>query len=354
MTSRDLLGALRVDLPILQAPMGGGPSTAALVSAVSDAGGMGWMGSAYQTPDEILAQAEQVRERTDRPFGINLFAGGWNRRVSHDLEPMLGLLSETHAALGLAPPVVPPLPIDPFPAQLEAVLEVRPAMFSFTFGLPRDEELRRLRHAGILVAGTATTVREAKILKDSGVDAVFVQGAEAGAHRGTFAGAFETAMHPTLELVRAVKAAVDLPLIASGGLMDGGDIARALEAGASAGALGTAFLVTPESGAPEAHKAAVMNAVAGRSVVTRAFSGRPARGLPNGFISRAEALGQIPPYPLQNALTRPMRAAAAKAGQADYLSLWAGSEAHRARPMPAGDLVRLLTTELRAARNAVA
>ena len=351
MTHSDLLDALGVARPIMQAPMGGGPSTPELVAAVSEAGGMGWMGAAYQTPDEILAQAEQVRALTDKPFGINLFAGGWNRQIRHDLQPMLDLLAEAHAELGLAPPVAPPLPIDPFPAQLEAVLEARPAMFSFTFGLPRDEELRRLRDAAILIAGTATSLREAVILKDAHVHAIFVQGCEAGAHRGTFAGAFETAMHPTLGLVAAVRHAVDLPLIATGGLMDGADIARALDLGASAAALGTAFLVTSESGASDTYKSAVLAAKPDATVVTRAFSGRPARGLRNGFIDRVEALGsETPPYPLQNALTRPLRVAAAKAGRADYLSLWAGTEAHRARAMPAGELVALLAQELATAR----
>jgi nitronate monooxygenase len=332
--------------------MGGGPSTPELVAAVSAAGGFGWVGAAYMTPEQILDHAARVRALTDRPFGINLFAGAWNRQAGGASEPMLSLLAEVHEALGIDPPQRAAAPTDPFPLQLEAVLDVRPAMFSFTFGLPRSEDLDRLRQAGIPVVGTATTVREARLLAEAGVEAVIAQGAEAGAHRGTFAGAFEQAMVPTLDLVRDV-AGMGLPVIAAGGLMDGADVAAALAAGAEAAALGTAFLVCPESGAAAAHKAAVLSAVPGQTVVTRAFSGRPARGLPNRFVREVQVRQiEIPPYPLQNLMTRPMRAAAAARGAADYLSLWAGTGAHRARALPAAELLRLLETERQGAEAA--
>jgi nitronate monooxygenase len=195
--------------------------------------------------------------------------------------------------------------------------------------------------------GTATTVEEARLLSQAGVDAIVAQGSEAGAHRGTFAGPFEAAMVPTLELVRGIAAAVPLPVIASGGLMDGGDIAQAMQAGASAAQLGTAFLACPEPGASEAYKRAVINAHVDTTVITRAFSGRPARGLANDFIAKLDGREEtILPYPLQNMLTRAMRTAAAKRGDAGYLSLWAGQGVGRIRAMPAGELVRLLVQEL--------
>jgi nitronate monooxygenase len=260
---------------------------------------------------------------------------------------MLEVLAETHAALGLPPPDLPTLPPDPYPAQLEAVLDARPPIFSFTFGVPDPDAMARLKSRGIMIIGTATTADEARLLTDAGVDAIVAQGSEAGAHRGTFASPFEDAMVPTLELVRQVRARVATPVIASGGLMDGHNIASALAAGAAAVALGTAFLACPESGASGAYKRAVLAADKDTTVVTRAFSGRPARGLKNEFIARLEGKQRIIlPYPAQNALTRAMRSAAAARGDAGFLSLWAGRGVARARALPAGELVRCLAKEL--------
>jgi nitronate monooxygenase len=242
-----------------------------------------------------------------------------------------------------------PVP-DPFPTQLEAVLDARPPIFSFTFGIPDRDAMSRLKARAIAIVGTATTVEEARQLERAGVDAVAAQGSESGAHRGTFLDSFEASMVPTLELVRAIADTVKAPVIAAGGLMDGRDIASALKAGASAAQLGTAFLVCPESGAPDAHKRAILAAKEDTTAITRAFSGRPARGLKNGFMASVDGKDFILPYPLQNALTRPMRTAAAQQGLADYLSLWAGQGVVRARAMPAADLFARLVEELAASR----
>jgi nitronate monooxygenase len=348
MATESLLQTLGIETPIMAAPMGGGPSTPELVAAVSNAGGMGWLAGAYLTPEQIVEQGQRVRELTDKPFGINLFVGAWTRREpAEQIGPMLELLAEAHARLGLTPPSAPSVPLDPFPGQLEAVLDVAPAAFSFTFGVLRAEDLDRLQAAGIKVFGTATTVREARILADSGVDGIAAQGAEAAAHRGTFAGAFEQSMVPTLELVAAIHAAVDLPILAAGGLMDGCDIRSALDCGASAALLGTAYLACPESGISPPYREALMHAEGAETVVTRAYSGRPARGLNNTFIRLVEDRHiEIPPYPLQNAMTRAMRTAAGAANEAGYLSLWAGQGVGRIRPMPAGKLTELLRAEL--------
>lgn len=351
MARAGFLRRLGVELPIIQAPMGGGPSTPELVAAVSNAGGLGSLGAPYLTPGQILDAVRRIRALTDKPFAVNLFAGAYRTENAVDPAPMLALLGEAHAALGLPPPVLPALPPDPFPAQLAAVLEAGPPIFSFTFGIPRPEDIARLRAQDIAIIGTATTVEEARLLEAAGIDGILAQGAEAGAHRGTFSGPFETAMIPTLELVRQVSGAIRLPVTASGGLMDGADIAAALEAGASAAALGTAFLACPESGASDAYKRTVLAARADTTVITRAFSGRPSRGLANAFIEtmrRHEAA--ILPYPLQNALTRAMRAAAAQRGESGYLSLWAGTGVARARALPAGELVRELASELAGVR----
>src|SRR5262245_9653782 len=348
MAGNTLLSRLGLECPIIQAPMAGGPSTPELAAAVSNAGGLGFLAGAYLSPDQIRAEIRRTRALTGKPFGANLFAGGYETEKQVDPGPMLELLADIHAQLGLPAPAPPTLPPDPFPAQLEAVLELRPAVFSFTFGIPGPEAMARLRAAGIAIFGTATNVPEAQQLAAAGVDAIVAQGAEAGGHRGTFSGTFETSMIPTLDLVRELARAVPLPVIASGGIMTGRDIVAALTAGAGAVQLGTAFLACPESGASRAHKQSVLAARTDTTVITRAFSGRPARGLRNGFIARLEGREQvILPYPLQNAVTRPMRTAAAKQGDAHLLSLWAGTGVHRSRAMPAGELVRRLAEELR-------
>lgn len=350
MTGNQLLKRLSIQVPIIQGPLGGGPSTPELVAAVSNAGGLGSLGAAYLTPQQITKEVQKIRSLTDKPFQVNLFAGGWdqNAHAAHvDPGPMLELLAEIHQTLGLPAPA-PPLPKpDPFPQQLEAVLDAQPPIFSFTFGIPDPDAMARLKKRGIFILGTATTVAEACLLAHAGVDAVVAQGAESGAHRGTFAGPFESSMVPTLELVRGIAAVVDKPVIASGGLMYGRDIAAAMAAGASAASLGTAFLVSTESAAPQAHKQAILTATKDNTVVTRAFSGRPARGLPNTFIRKlAGRENAILPYPLQNAWTRAMRTAAAQQANPEFLSLWAGQGIARARAMPAAALVKCLADEM--------
>ena len=347
MSRNALLQSLSIEHPVILAPMGGGPSTPELVAAVCNAGGLGSLAAAYLTPAQIIDSVRQIRALTSRPFAINLFCGGWQNGAPADAGPMLALLSDVHDYLGLEPPTLPPAAADPFPAQFEAVMESRPAVFSFTFGIPRPELLDLARRLDILSIGTATTLEEGRLLTDAGVDAIVAQGAEAGAHRGTFTGDFKTAMVPTLELVRAIFDDLRTPVIASGGLMHGGDIAAAMKAGASAAQLGTAFLVCPESGAALTYKRALLAARADTTVITRAFSGRPARGLRNEFIQLLEGKEEmILPYPAQNSLTRTMRTAAAKEGNAEFLSLWAGQGVTRVREMPAGDLVGKLVEEM--------
>jgi nitronate monooxygenase len=339
----ELLKLLDIEHPIIQGPLGGGPSTPELVAAVSNAGGLGSLGAAYMTPDQIGQAIAGIRSLTSKPFHVNLFAGGWSTSPAFDAAPMLALLGEAHQKLGIAPPAAQQPTPDPFPAQLEAVLDARPPIFSFTFGIPDGDAISRLKSRGIIVLGTATTVAEARALEQAGVDAIVAQGAEAAAHRGTFLESFESSMVPTLDLVRATVHAVELPVIATGGMMDARDIVAALDAGASAASLGTAFLACPESGASDAYKRAILAAKQDTTVVTRAFSGRPARGLKNAFIANLDRRENIIlPYPLQNAATRPMRVAAAQQGLPDYLSLWAGQGVARACAMPAGDLVASL------------
>ena len=344
MTLTTLLG---IDHPIICAPMGGGLSTPELVAAVSNAGAMGAFPGAYLTPQSLAESLRAIRALTARPINVNLFAGGYDAHPTGGGEAMLALLAPVHERLGIAPPSLPVVPPDPFDAQLEVILEAKPRAFSFTFGIPSAGALDRVRRAGVVIIGTATTAEEGRLLSEAGVDAIVAQGSEAGAHRGTFTGDFEAAMVPTLELVRQLVAATKTPVIASGGLMDGSDIAAALRAGAAAVQLGTAFLLCDEAGTPPAYRQAIRDARVDTTVITRAFSGRPARGIANEWIERMRGHEEaILTFPQQNSLTRPMRAAAAQKGEAGFLSLWAGTAASRARAMPAAQLVRTLAAEL--------
>jgi nitronate monooxygenase len=348
MFKKTLLKRIGIKHPIIQAPMGGGPSTPELVAAVSNAGGLGTLAGGYLTPQHIIDDAARVRELTDKPFEINLFSGVRNVVPEVDPAPMLDLLREVHDHLGLPPPTLPPvIPSDPFRDQFLAVLDARPHVFSFTFGIPNQQTFACLRAHGIATVGTATTAGEARLLAEAGVDAIVAQGSEAGAHRGTFADTFDAAMIPTKLLVRQISAAVHVPVIASGGLMEGREIAAVLRSGAIAVQLGTAFVACPESGAAPAYKTAILSAREDRTVITRAFSGRPARGIANDFVELLAGKDEIIlPYPLQNALTRVMRNAAAKRGDANFLSLWAGTGVARARALPAGELVQVLSEEI--------
>jgi nitronate monooxygenase len=350
---RDLRSLLGIEQAIIQAPMAGA-TTPELVAAVSNAGGLGMLPGAYQQPERIAADIAAIRRLTARPFGVNLFAGSDEPSVGSDPVPMLEILGRAHAALGLPEPVIPVVTPVPFADALEVVLGAGVPVFSFTFGIPNADAMAALKERGIVVLGTATTVDEARQLAAAGVDAVVAQGAEAGAHRGTFAGSFEAALVGTIALVPQVVDAVDLPVVASGGIMDGRGIVAAEALGASGVQLGTAFLTCREAGIPDAYKAAIRAARDDATALTRAFSGRPARGIVNPFMKEVEARPDaILPFPLQNSATRPMRNAAAAQGDTRYLSLWAGQGAPMARETTAADLVAALVREAAEVRERI-
>lgn len=334
-----LLQRLGIEHPVLLSPMAGGPGTAELGAAVSNAGGLGALGVAYLSPEHILEEIRRTRALTRGPINVNLFAGGHPASPpAFDAAPMLEILGEVHASLGLPAPVLPAFPRNPFVEQYQAVLEARPEVLSFTFGLLDRPLVAQLHARGIAVLGTATTLEEAKMLAESGVDAVVAQGSEAGAHRGTFAGPFETSLVPIAQLVREI--APFASVIASGGIMDGAEIRAMLDLGAMATQLGTAFLPCAESGASPVYKEALLAAKSDTTVITRAYSGRPARGLRNDFMAMLEGREDtILPFPLQNALTKAMRTAAGRMGRAGFLSLWAGQGVTRCRVRTPSELV---------------
>lgn len=333
-----------LEWPLIQAPMAGGANTPELIAAVANAGALGSLGAAYLSPSEIVQTVGRIRELTDRPLNANLFAVATPSRPA-ETAAALRFMAPFHEELGLGPPAIA-IPDIPFRDQAETLLEMGVAVFSFTMGMPDRKMVSAFQAKGTQVVGTATTVAEGEALQAAGVDAIVAQGSEAGGHRGTFLTSSDQALVPTLELCKALVSAVKLPVIASGGIMDGADIRAAMSTGAAGVQLGTAFLTCPESGIPECHKQAILTCAVDNSQLTTAFSGRAARGIRNRFLLAGESHPEaILPFPWQNSLTRPMRNAAAKAGKPEFLSLWAGQAANRARSLPAAQLVEALVRE---------
>jgi nitronate monooxygenase len=337
-----------LSIPVVLAPMGGGPSTPELVAAVSNAGGLGSLAAAYSNGERIQQDIAAIRKLTTRPFAVNLFSPQAQLPLKDGVGAVSDFLRPYHERLGLKTPELPPKPIEDFDEQLEAVAKAAPPIVSFTFGLLPQQASDRLKSQGTYLMGTATTVDEARQLERAGVDAVIAQGSEAGAHRGTFAVPAEEALIGTVALVPQVVDAVRVPVIASGGIMDGRGLVAALALGASAVQMGTAFLACKEAGTNAAYREALKHEPDSRTTLTRAFSGRMARGLSNEFIEKWNAAGlEHLPYPWQNAFTQPMRRAAASAGQADLLSLWAGQGVSMLRETTVEQLMKELQQEMK-------
>jgi nitronate monooxygenase len=332
--------------PIVQAPMAGGGSTPELVAAVSNAGGMGFLAAGYLTADAVRDQITRTRELTSQPFGLNVFAPERSPvaddAVAAYAAELAGEAERYDVALGS-----PAGGDDGWDAKLALLAEVNVPVVSFTFGCPAADVVAEVRRHGSEVFVTVTSADEAREAVAAGVDGLVVQGQEAGAHRGIFAneGIDHTGLIP---LLRKVASVADVPLVATGGLATGADVAAVLAAGASAAQLGTMFLPCPESGANPLHLAALA-AGGTATAVTRAFTGRPARGLVNRFLSEHSAAAP-PAYPHVHQLTRDLR----KAGDPQAMSLWAGQSYEFARPVPAADLVRELGAGARSALAAAA
>jgi nitronate monooxygenase len=328
--------------PIVQAPMAGGGSTPELAAAVSNAGGLGFLAAGYLTADAVRGQVEKTRELTDRPFGLNVFVPERSTVDTQEVEAYAARLAAGGFPLG-----EPTGGDDDWDAKLALLSEAHVPVVSLTFGCPAPDVIAEVKRHGSEVFVTVTSAAEAREAVAAGADGLVVQGQEAGAHRGTFTneGIDHTGLVP---LLRKVSAAVDVPLIATGGLSRGADVAAVLAAGASAAQLGTMFMPCPESGANPLHLAAL---AAGDTPteVTRAFTGRPARGLVNRFL--AEYSAEAPAaYPHVHQLTRGLR----RAGDQQAMSLWAGQAYEFARPLPAAELVRELASEARSALAAAA
>jgi len=340
-----LTALLGIELPIVGGPMAG-VDRPELAAAVSNAGGLGSIGCGMMEPEAIEAAIAAVRALTDRPFAVNLFVTPQPPLDEAQVLRMQARLAPYRAELGLSRGKLPARFAPDFAAQFDAVAAARVPALSFTFGALDPPRLAALHAQGTKVIGTATCVREVRQLAALGCDAIVVSGVEAGGHRGTFAVPPETARVGLFALLPQAAAAVDAPLLAAGGVMTAEQIAAALLLGAAGVQLGSALLRTPECGASSAYKAALAGLEDTGTRLTRAFSGRWARGVVNRFMQEIDAGGDIPEYPIQNRLTQDIRAAANAQGKADFISLWAGQAAGLAGTEPAGDLVRRLGTEL--------
>ncbi|WP_123041014.1 NAD(P)H-dependent flavin oxidoreductase [Cohnella candidum] len=319
---------LGIRYPIIAAGMAGGPSTPELAAAVSNAGGLGTLGAAYLTPDAIREAVRRVRTLTDRPFAVNLFAASPMSQDGVRPEEIQAQLNRIREELGIprvsdGPAAVP----DPFAEQVQALLEEKVPVISTAFGILPEPFMTQAKAAGAKVIAMATTVREAEMAEQAGCDAIVAQGTEAGGHRGTF----DVALHPmganvgTFALVPQIADRVSVPVIAAGGIMDGRGLVAALALGAQGVQMGTRFLTAAEAGTHAAYRQALLESSEESTVITKAFSGRPARGIMNAFLRQWDEAGLQPlAFPLQNTATRDIRNAAAERGDAGYMSLWAG------------------------------
>lgn len=336
------LGGL-VERPVVVAPMGGGPSTPALVIAAAEAGALGFLAAGYKTAVEVEAEIRAVRAATSRPFGVNVFVPGSPTRDAARLDEFvreLGAEADAHG-VELGPATWDD---DDWDAKTELAVETSPPVCSFTFGCPPLALVDALKRRGTLVAVTVTSASEARIAADAGADVLCAQGIEAGAHRGSFVD--DQAADDRLsafDLLAAIRHAIDTPVILAGGIGLPEQVRAALDAGAAAVQCGTAFLRCSESGAHPAHKAALTGERFTETAFTRSFSGRLARGLVNRFMRDYPSAPTA--YPEINNATRPLRAAAMRRSDADGMSLWAGTGYRDAREDNAANIVRWLSSE---------
>lgn len=338
------LDGLGVSAPVLAAPMGGGPTTAALVTAAAQSGGMGFLAGGYKTAQQLAEQIAEVRAAT-QVFGVNLFAPNpvavdpeEYRRYAKALRP----LAERYGV------ELPPDPVeddDHWTAKLDVLLRDPVPVVSFTFGLPSSEVIASLRSQGSIVVQTVTNAAEARAATDAGVDMLAVQGSAAGGHSATLTPSRLPDLIPTAELVPMIRDVTRCPVVAAGGLATPAQVAAVIHAGAQAVMIGTALLRTSESGASAVHKAAVADHSRTETVLTRSFTGRPARGIRNRFIDEYDASAPAG-YPAIHHLTGPIRKAAAAAGDPEAVHLWAGTEYQQATTGAAAEVLRALATAL--------
>lgn len=322
-----LLSRLGIDRPVIQGPFGGAYSTVRLAAAVSNAGGLGSFGAHRLSPQAILETAAVLRQNTSRPFALNLWVSnhdpGGAYPAREQVERMRDALRPYYAELGIDPTPPETKAVHDFEEQARAVIEARPAVFSFIFGIPSRDIISACKRMGIVLAGAATTVEEARALAEADIDVIVASGFEAGGHRPSFLAAAEDSLLGTMSLVPQVASIVAAPVIAAGGIADARGVEAALRLGAQGAQLGTAFLACEESGAPALHRDVLLDGSPHRTSLSRVYTGRLARAI----VSRLpEELRSAPllPYPAQLWTMSPMHEAALQQGRRDLMSVWSG------------------------------
>lgn len=338
---------LQIQYPIIQAGMAGGTTTPELVAAVSNAGGLGTLGAGYMDAEQMRASIKKIKELTDRSFGVNLFIPEIPDISEQPIKQANELLRPYREQLNVSAPEIAQPSSTEFDKQLEVIIQEKIPVCSFTFGVPSKVIVQRLQQANIMTIGTATTVKEAIVNEEHGVDVVVAQGSEAGGHRGTFLSSFEQGMIGTMSLVPQTVDHVNIPVIAAGGIMDGRGVAAALTLGAEAVQMGTAFITVLESGANKQHIEAILTSTEDQTVVTSVFSGKPARGVQNEFIKKmAPHEKGLPSYPILNTLTKGIRKEAGKQGRPEWMHLWSGQTPRLSKRQHAKDLISNIVAEV--------
>ena len=321
-----MLTTLQLTNHIIQAPMAG-VTTPKFVAACCEAGVLGFIGAGYLNGNQTAEQIQQVKKLTNRPFGVNLF-------VQEEPQINVSVLQEARMALQ---PIYEELQItdvptvtskEVFEGQVEAILAEKVPVVSFTFGLPSQEVMQRLRDNGAYLIGTATTLEEALAVEKHGFDAVVLQGSEAGGHRGSFLEPIQ--LIPLRQLVREVKPHMTIPIIAAGGIMHKQHIDEVIALGASFVQIGTALMTADECEVNVLHKEAILQSKQAQTCITKAFTGKPARGLVNDFTERLKD-AVVAPYPLQHHLTLKIRQISGQTNRPQYLSLWMGENSYLAK-----------------------
>lgn len=351
MSASEATRRLGIRYPIIQGPFGGGLSTIRLVATVANAGGLGSFGAHVTPPDHIEALARDIRAQTNQAFALNLWISdhdpGGLELTQDEFDRVYRGFEPYFRELGVEKPERPQRYHQSYEAQVEALLEARPPAFSFVFGIPSATILAECRRRGIVTLGTATSIAEAQALEAAGIDLIIATGLDAGGHRPSFLADAEESLMGTMSVTQLIASRVKVPVIAAGGIVDGRGMKAAFALGAQGAQIGTAFLACEESGTSPEHRAILFSDRTQHTVLTRAFSGRLARGVRNRWTDEiAPALGTIAPFPVQNWFMSRLRPAAVKAGRTDLVSLWAGQASPNLRHHTAAALMDSLIAEL--------
>jgi nitronate monooxygenase len=351
MLNNNMTELLKIEYPIIQAPMAGGVTTSKLVAEVSNSGGLGMIGAGYMTPIKLREQIQEIKQLTSNPFGINLFVPNDFNVIENQIKLSNQILHPIRQELNLHQKDSLEIPnfnevFAIFMEQIKVVMEENVPICSFTFGIPPKEVIAELKQANILLIGTATTVREAVENEIAGIDLVVVQGSEAGGHRGNFIDGNEESLVGLMSLIPQVVDNVNIPVISAGGIMDGRGLMASICLGAQGVQMGTAFLTCVESGAHQVYKEAILNAKEDQTVLTRSFSGKWARGIKNKFILELQKHEEfLPDFPVQNTLTQEIRKFSAAHNNQEFMSLWSGQSPRLAKNQTVESLIKSIMAQ---------